>query len=450
MKIIVTGASGVIGRRLIYKLITKGHEVRALARSKASLPELPPKNVIPWSDKDIPNSSDISEADAFIHLAGEGIADKYWTKSRKRRLWDSRVVGTKNLVTAITSLPEDQRPKVFISGSAIGIYGSGNDSRTEDDSPGSGFLSDLCNAWENQAEVAQKQGVRTILLRTGLVLSQHGGLLAKSGPVILGNGKQWMSWIHIDDLVNFIIFSLDKPLMSGPYNLTAPNPVTNAEFTKAIAGAMAIPMTVKTPAFVLKAILGEMSDAILANQKAIPQRTLLSGFKFKYENLKDAISDLLGNNSPLENKFSTRQFVPKPRHEVFSFFGAAENLEILTPPWLNFHITKKSTDTISMGSLIDYKLKIHKIPVRWRTKISEWNPESSFVDDQLKGPYKKWHHVHTFESVPGGTLISDDVTFQMPGGIFGKLVVPIVKKDVQAIFNYRQEKIREIYLDGCK
>lgn len=448
MKVLVSGATGLIGRKLIYRLLTSGFEVKALTRSKSALPELPEKNIFVWSDKEIPESSCFSDVEVVIHLAGEGIADKYWTKSRKKRLWDSRVIGTKNLISAILRLPESSRPKTFISGSAIGIYGSDNEPKTEKSKLGSGFLAALCKAWENEAQSAQSNGIRTVILRTGLVLSRGGGVLAKSGPVILGSGKQWMSWIHIDDMVSFILHSIKSPQMSGPYNLTAPNPVTNSEFTKSLAKAMSIPITVHAPSLALKLILGEMSEAVLANQKVLPEKVITSGFKFQFTKIQDAISSLWKNDSLLDHHYCTRQFVPKSQQEIFPFFRDAENLELLTPPWLNFHLTKKSTEVIAKGSLIDYKLKIHRIPVHWRTVISEWNPETSFVDEQLKGPYRKWHHLHSFETVPGGTLISDEVTFQMPGWIFGLLILPLVTKDLKKIFQYRQEKIKTLYSEG--
>ncbi len=448
MRILVTGATGLIGRNLIYRLLIHGHEVLALARSPQRLTELPEQNIYSWSDDKTPPPEALSDCDAVIHLAGEGIVDKRWTNERKKRLRDSRIFGTTNLISAIANLPEPKRPKVLISGSAIGIYGSSTETKTEDSKPGKGFLADLCVEWENEALKANTLGVRTVLLRTGLVLSNQGGLLKKSAPVVLGSGNQWMSWVHIEDMISFIEFGLRNPKLSGAYNIVAPNPVTNREFSKLLSRSMGLPVLGKAPTSLLKLVLGEASEAVLADQKVIPKKTISTGFRFKYENLESALSDLIGRKSILDNAFRARQFIPLAKDKVFPFFAKAENLETLTPPWLNFHIYKKSTPEIQKGSLIDYKLKIHGVTVKWKTLISEWVPGFKFVDDQLKGPYKKWHHVHTFDSVNGGTLISDEVTFQPPGHIFGKLLLPIIRRDVNEIFKFRQEKIRELERKG--
>lgn len=445
MKILISGASGLIGRQVIYKLLVAGHEVTALSRSKDSLPELPVENVHIWDDKKNAEPEWFSKVDAIINLAGENISDKNWTKSRKQRLWDSRVNGTRHIVSAVEKLSEHLRPKVLISGSAIGIYGSSSETKTEESSTGKDFLSDLCKAWEDEAKKATGLGLRTVYMRTGLVLAKNGGLLSKSAPVVLGSGNQYMSWIHIDDLVEFIISSISDEGRKGAYNLTSPNPVTNKEFTHILAKQMSIPATVKAPTIILQTVLGELSEAILADQKILPAKLIREGFSFKFLHISYALKNLLGSQPLLNNFFVARQFVPRPRKEVFQFFGNAENLELLTPPWLNFRITKMSTKNIMQGSLIDYKLQIHKIPVRWRTEISQWNPEKSFVDNQLKGPYKVWHHVHTFDDVPGGTLITDEVTYQLPAWLFGKVALPLVKKDIKEIFKFRQDKIKSIY-----
>lgn len=445
VKVIVTGATGLIGKHLVYALMREGHQVVAFARSIGKLPELPNENVYTWSHEKLPPAEALINSDVVIHLAGEGIADRRWTAERKQKIWDSRVVGTKNLVKALSLLPENQRPKVLISGSAIGYYAQSSRSQDESSGQGKEFLSNLCIEWETAALESEKLGLRTVLVRSGLVLAKEGGVLSKMGPITLGRGQQYMSWIHIDDLVGFILFALNNSSIKGPFNLTAPSPVTNKEFTKTFSKIKGYPITLFAPKSILKLVLGELSEAVLANQKIVPRRALSLGFNFKYENLEPALQDLLGNSSMLENFFLARQFVPQERQRVFSFFSKAENLEILTPPWLHFHILKKSTPEIQKGTVIDYRLNIHGIPVKWRTLIQDWNSSESFVDFQLKGPYRKWHHLHTFEDVPGGTLISDKVTFEIPGWIFGKFLLPLIRKDVQEIFHYRQNKIRDLY-----
>jgi hypothetical protein len=448
MNIGITGATGLIGTSLISQLLLSGHQVRALTRTPKKITQLPEKNSYHWKEKRIPPSF-LAHCDAVIHLAGEGIADRYWTQERKQKLWDSRISSTKSLVTALGSLSPAERPKVLVSASAIGIYPLSTQA-DEESELGDGFLSELCVQWEKSAREAENLGMRTIQLRTGLVLSKKGGILAKTGPVILGNGKQWMSWIHINDVVNFILYALENESCQGPYNLTAPHPVTNEVFTKTVARTYQIPITIKAPSRLLKILLGQMSSLVLANQKIFPKRTLASGFAFQFTKFEDAIADLIGGSSFLDHYFSAKQFIPRERSEIYPFFTEAQNLETLTPPWLHFQVKKQSTTLLQEGTLIDYQLKIHGIPAKWRTLISHWNPDQGFVDEQLKGPYRKWHHVHTFETIPGGTLISDDVTFRLPGWIFGRLLLPFIQRDIEKIFQYRQEKIQELYAQNAK
>lgn len=446
MKILVTGATGLIGRYLIHRLLISGNEVRALARSPEKLTELPEKNVFKWTaNQDVPPEA-LVNCDAVVHLAGEGIADKYWTENRKKQLRSSRIDSTRCLVQSIAKLPLGQRPKVLVSGSAIGFYGKVCQYPNENSPPGSDFLAELCQAWEKEASVAEDHQVRTVLLRTGLVLSRQGGILEKSGPIILGHGQQWMSWIHIEDLVIFILFSLQNASLRGAFNLTSPNPVTNKEFTQCLSQFKGYPLTLRAPTWAIKLALGEMAQAVLADQKLGPNKPIASGFSFQFDTLAKSFEDLLGGLSFYDNIFSANQFIPKPRKEVFTFFAKAENLESITPPWLNFHILKKSSPEISEGCIIDYQLRLHGLALKWRTLISAWQPDDLFIDDQIKGPYKKWHHTHRFEEVPGGTLISDEVIFQIPAGIFGKLVKPFILKDIRSIFEFRQKKIKEIFL----
>ena len=183
-------------------------------------------------------------------------------------------------------------------------------------------------------------------------------------------------------------------------------------------------MAIPAPAFLLKFFAGKFAkEVLLPSQRIFPEKAAAFPFSFQYKNLGAALDEIYGNQSLLDGKFHAGQFVARSRKEVFSFFSAAENLEAITPPWLNFRILGKSTPEIRENTLIDYKLRIHGVPVRWRTKISKWNPESSFVDEQLKGPYKKWHHLHRFEEVPGGTYILDEVTYRIPGSWIGRALL---------------------------
>lgn len=447
MKILITGATGLVGQALIRNLLAEGHEVRALARSPQKVQILPSSQVFKWSDDQQPSQESLKDIEAIIHLAGESVADKSWSAERKARLRDSRIRGTHNLIEALKKMPAGKRPQTFISASAIGFYGdTGENAVNESSSAGKGFLSELTQEWEASALQAKSLGLRTVLLRTGVALSRDGGALTKMAPVILGSGQQWMSWIHIEDLVQFIQFSLQEPSCEGAYNLTSPEPVRNKTFTQLFSKSRRYPMVLQTPAFVLRIVLGEMSSILLDSQKVLPERVLQAGYKFRFANLTEALDQIYGEDHFLNQSFSVDQFVPCEKNEVFAFFSRAENLEILTPPWLNFRIKGMSTEKIAAGTLIDYKLSIHGVPVHWRTEINQWTPEQSFVDDQLTGPYKKWHHVHTFTAVPGGTLLRDEVTYRVPGHLLGKLALSAwIRRDINAIFSFRQMKIRELF-----
>jgi ligand-binding SRPBCC domain-containing protein len=327
----------------------------------------------------------------------------------------------------------------------VGIYGNAGDVDLKENSPhGSDFLAELCKSWEAEANAATKFGLRVVILRTGVVLSSEGGALEKMQPVKLGSGKQWVSWIHLDDAVSFIQFALDKPL-HGPFNLVAPEPVTQSTFTSLLGSARGIPAFLRVPGMFLQVLLGEMSQIILDSQRAPPRNAMDAGFKFRFPNLVSAFENIFSGKSLLDQVFTAEQFVALPREKVVPFFSCAENLETLTPPWLNFRILKKSTPELRQGSEIEYKLRIHGVPVKWKTLISEWNLPESFADDQLKGPYRKWHHVHGFYPVPGGTLLTDRVTYQVPFSLLGKLLLSRwILRDIRTIFSFRKKKIREL------
>lgn len=450
MKILISGASGLLGRTLLRELQITGHDVYALVRNPEKISELDPTKVFRWQTNAVSSSDILADKDIVIHLAGEGVADKPWTTERKKQLRDSRINTTALLVEAMKLTPLDRRPKIFISASATGIYGDSANTPLDETSPsGTDFLASLCVDWEHPTQSLSSYNVRVINMRLGLILSKEGGFLSKMAPVVLGTGNQWLSWIHITDVVKFVETAIDDSRFEGPFNLVSPNPLTNRELTKIYSKKMGFPLTLTAPKFALKLVLGEMSSALLASQKILPKRLTELNFKFGFSNFENAIADIYQNDNFLDNYHNADQFVPLEREKIFPFFSRAENLEALTPPWLNFKITKKSTEFVGKDILIDYKLKIHGIPIKWKTLISDWQPDKYFVDDQLKGPYTKWHHRHLFDSVPGGTLLRDEVTFQVPGSIFGKLfLLNWIRKDVQTIFSYRKQKIAELQKAG--
>jgi hypothetical protein len=295
MKIVISGASGLIGKSLVSQLQQHGHDVVRLVRRAANTGE------IMWDPKaGVLDSSALEGTDAVIHLSGAGIGDKRWTSSYKREILESRTITTSLIANTIAKM--NRKPSVFLSGSAIGIYGPrGDEQLNEVSTDGTSFLADVCKQWEDAAKPASDAGIRTVLLRTGIVLTTKGGALKKQLPLFqlglggkFGNGKQWQSWISIDDEVGAIEHLLTANV-SGAVNLTAPNPVTNAEFTSTLARVVKRPAFLPIPPFAPKAILGgELADALLfTGQRVIPAALNASGYQFVHPTLEVALRALL-------------------------------------------------------------------------------------------------------------------------------------------------------------
>ena len=289
-RIAVTGASGLIGTALVGYLKSQGHTVQRLVRRAAVSSE-----EITWDP--IAGTVDmeaLAGVDAVIHLAGAGVSDKRWTKKYKSEILNSRLLGTTTIAKAVAIV----KPQVFISASAIGWYGeSGNRAVIESDRVGDDFLAAVCHEWEAAADLAGD--VRTIKLRTGLVLDPTGGALGKMLPLFrfglggkLSNGKQWWSWITLHDQIRAIAFLLENKV-SGPVNLTSPNPVTNSEFTAGLARAMHRPALFPVPAFALKIVLGGFSAEVLGSKKVMPQVLTEAGFTFDYPHISSALEKLV-------------------------------------------------------------------------------------------------------------------------------------------------------------
>ena len=297
MTIVISGASGFIGRRLLKLLLQRGHAVRILSRHAGTNAPAGVK-VFGWNPEREPAPAEaLRDCDAVIHLAGESVAQR-WTDEVKRKIRESRVTGTRNLVAALSKL--DKKPSALICSSATGFYGDRGDSPVDESSPaGEGFLPEICIAWEREAAAAANLGMRVAMIRTGVVLDPAGGALKKMLPPFrmgvggkIGDGSQWMPWIHIEDETALYEFALDNPV-DGPLNAAAPNPVTNEEFTRALARAIHRPAIFPVPRFALKLMFGEMSDVLFDSQRVLPKRTLAAGFQFRFSRIEDAFANLL-------------------------------------------------------------------------------------------------------------------------------------------------------------
>ena len=299
--VLVTGASGFIGRRLVEALAAAGHQPIVLARDPAKAARLVPPFRLVTSLAHIPNDTRI---DAIVNLAGEPIADRLWTAARRRRLLASRLRVTRELVRLVARL--DCKPVVLVSGSAIGWYGLWQDEQlTEFDGGKACFTHRLCAAWERAAMAAERHGVRVVRLRIGLVLGTDGGLLARLLTPFefglggrIGHGRQWMSWIERDDLVRVIAHVIATPALTGPVNASAPEPVTNATFTGELAGALRRPAVLPVPAALLRHLAGDLArELLIGGQRVLPDKIAASGFEFRYPSLRSALSAMLGTRT---------------------------------------------------------------------------------------------------------------------------------------------------------
>ena len=302
MKILITGGTGFIGTPLGLELRNSKHTVVVTTRRQINSPPFNKGGmggVITWNPPDLISSDVISKFDAVINLAGEPIAPGRWTKGRKELILTSRISTTRALVDSIKNAKK--KPKALISASAIGYYGAhGDEHLTEDTAPANDFLADVCKQWEAEAFRAKEFGVRVVVVRIGGVLESDGGALPQmmvpfkffvGGP--LGSGKQWFSWIHRDDVVGIIKYALDNDNFSGPVNATAPNPVTNTEFSAALGKALKRPSWFAVPGFIVKLTFGELGSVLLTGQRVFPEKALKAGYQFKYTAVQDALKAII-------------------------------------------------------------------------------------------------------------------------------------------------------------
>lgn len=298
MKIAITGATGFVGRRLVERLQSDGHELRILSqRPQAAQQQFAGVTVLDTA-QDSSWATAVEGADAVVNLAGEPIAEQRWTPAQKQRLKDSRVETTRRLVTAIAGAT--QKPQVLVSASAIGYYGTSETAQFSEESPaGQDYLAEICQAWEGEAQAVTTSGIRLVTLRIGIVVGPGGAIGKMLGPFKLfaggpiGSGRQWVSWIQREDLVSLIIEAITNPSYQGVYNATAPQAVRMAELSTTLGNVLQRPSWLPVPAFALEALLGEGALLVLEGQQVLPKRLQAAGFQFRYPDLKSALQQFL-------------------------------------------------------------------------------------------------------------------------------------------------------------
>lgn len=301
-RIVITGATGLIGKKLANALINRGDDVIIFSRDTEKAKSIFPKAIecVEWNYQHPEKwKSKLENTDAVIHLAGINLFSKRWNDEFKRAVLESREMSTKNLVEAIKSCAN--KPEVFVSASGIGYYGDCGERVLIENSPkGNDFLADVCEVWESEAKKVGESGVRNVQIRTGLVLSPEDGALKQMLPPFkffiggpLGNGKQWSSWLHIEDIVGIYLFAIDNKNLSGAVNAASPNPVRMNEFANTLGKVLKLPSLFPVPNFILRLVVGEAAEVVTASQRINSKKLLDSGYKFKFENIEDALRDLL-------------------------------------------------------------------------------------------------------------------------------------------------------------
>ncbi len=299
-KVIITGATGFLGKRIAKELISRGDEVTIFTRSVENAKQKISNayDYVEWNPKLNNWSHKLEDKDALVHLAGENVMAKRWNPKHKKNILSSRIDGTRTLVNAIERLKN--KPEVFITASAVGYYGNLEKPVNENSEPGKDFLAAVVNAWEKEAGKVESYGVRRVSIRTGIVLDANEGALVPminqfkffvGGPI--GNGKQWFPWVHIEDVVGIFLFAIDNQNVCGELNASSPNPMRMNEFCKTLGSVIHKPSLFKVPTLIIKIVFGEAAEVLLTGAQVIPEKTIKAGYKFKFETAEEALKNLL-------------------------------------------------------------------------------------------------------------------------------------------------------------
>jgi uncharacterized protein len=466
VRVLVTGATGFIGRALVPRLQRNGHSVVAWARSDTRAMSLlgADIDVVSVAAGQEALVAALSDCDAVINLAGEPLLGARWTEKRRAILRASRVDVTSQLAAAIEAA--HPRPRVLVSGSAVGYYGDrGGEQLTESSSPRDDFLSRLCQDWERAAQRASAFGVRVVIVRTGVVLGRAGGALAQMLPPFklgaggpIGSGRQYVSWIHLHDLVKLVVTAVEDERYQGAINGVAPEQVTSRTFARGLGRALRRPAILPAPSLALRGIFGDAAVVLLASQRVEPAAAKQLGFAWDFPSLDVALRDVVdgvpveivsvrsvrlqADQSPAKFLLRTTTRINATVEEAFAFFSKPGNLGLITPSAMRFRIVGQ-VPAMAEGAIITYKVHIGPLPVKWRTRVVAWDPGRSFADVQDSGPYRLWRHEHSFAAEGSHTVMEDRVLYAPPGGFAAGLANRFfVAPRLRAIFKYRADIIR--------
>ena len=472
MRVLVTGATGFVGRATVSYLIGQGHEVVALTTLsklddlqgvKESLGEGVRVLVFHGNRDDLRAQLEI--VDVVVNLAGNTLAGVRWTDKKKRNFKNSRVGFTQIISEEINNC--DTPPSLLISASAVGYYGDcGSEILSDIAEKGTGYLADLCDEWERSALLCSSENTRVCILRLGVVLGREGGILSRISSsfdlgvgTFIGNGQQFVPWIHLVDVVRIVGYCIDTENIKGAMNCTAPVPVTSKDIAMQVKRFTFCKFIVSVPAFIVRLVFGEGVTVLTNSQNATPDLLINHGFEFSFVQLEQALKQEYGHPNLMvrhpniatrrvDGTFQIRSEVALKREigEVFPFFASPLNLGLLTPSWLRFRIASMPEE-MAVEARIRYSIRLWMVSINWTTRIVEWRQELSvptFTDVQERGPYSMWCHQHSFWPQQDGTVIMmDTVTYRMPYGVVGHWVHTFFLQNILwRIYSFRAMVIR--------
>lgn len=406
-----------------------------------------PAEKILWED-----AGSLENIDAVIHLAGESIGERRWSAAQKKKIQNSRTQTSHKLRKIVQGI-RGRQPKVLLSASAVGFYGDrGSENLSEASDPGSGFLAETCVAWEAAVGEMKKEIPRIVFLRTGVVLGRAGGALQQILPLFkfgvggrLGSGEQWMSWIHLDDIVGLYLHALENETIDGPLNGVAPNPVTNAEFTRILGQALNVNPFFPAPKIALKIGLGEMSSLLLDSQRVHSQ---LNSYEFRYTKLGDALASIVKEVERARgiraHDFESRQWLPISPEQIFAYLAASESVANLAPP--NLHLVPKSSIRLQEGAVYEYSFQSLGCRFECRSQVVSLVENHRFTTTHQKGPFSFWLHERKFERLAGGTLVADFLVYRHRFGFFGDLFSHRASQaKLREIFQFRRQALSSLF-----